>query len=140
MSCEWHCCTTSDETTIRLEPCSSSWRIADLLLSKLEARNIGVDKVTVNISLCPGVEQHPYLLNASTTMNIALSKGASGGSTLKSSYLASPERKGLYGKKPLAKVNIAMGINTFARARRPLEVRADIVLACRTNIYLAVSN
>src|SRR5690242_12166604 len=63
------------------------------------------------------------LLSASTTMNTTLSKGASGGcctdppcftSSRSSSNSASPGMKGLYGKKPVAKISIATGISRFA--------------------------
>lgn len=59
-----------------------------------------------------------YLRRASTTMNTTLSKGAFGGAAPKpnpgASYSAKPGRNGLYGKKPLANVNMAIGMNKLA--------------------------
>lgn len=50
-------------------------------------------------------------------MNMTLSKGALGGAPSPNprvSYSANPGRKGLYGKKPLANINIAIGMNRLA--------------------------
>ena len=61
----------------------------------------------------------PYLLNASTTMKISLSNGAAGGCPYwESPYCARPGSNGLYGKKPVANVKIATGINRFAATSR----------------------
>lgn len=58
-----------------------------------------------------------YLRRASTTMNMTLSKGAFGGvpnPDPRASYCAKPGRNGLYGKKPLANVNMAIGMSRLA--------------------------
>lgn len=82
-----------------------------------------------------------YLLKASTTMNTTLSKIAFGlpslssspnptSSVSASSKVASPARKGLYGKNPVANTKAAIGINIFARMRprvRDLELVRGIL-------------
>ena len=48
-------------------------------------------------------------------MNTSLSKGALGGGPYsRGSYSANPERKGLYGKKPVAKTRIDSGTRMLA--------------------------
>jgi len=66
-----------------------------------------------------------YLLNASMTMNTNLSKGGSGGPpySARVSYSARPESKGLYGKNPVAKMRVAMGIKMLAETRRSVELK-----------------
>lgn len=56
-------------------------------------------------------------------MKISLSNGVCcGTSWLDSSNFAVPGRKGLYGKKPAAKMRMAIGISRFDRSRRKLNV------------------
>jgi hypothetical protein len=52
-------------------------------------------------------------------MKTSLLNGAGGGGApeISSSYWADPSRKGLYGKNPVAKMKIAMGIRRFPKAR-----------------------
>jgi hypothetical protein len=62
-------------------------------------------------------------------MKMILSNGAAGGGPYsRVSYCARPERKGLYGKKPLAKISIAIGIRMFAAKRQVVEIRETISL------------
>lgn len=67
-------------------------------LSELKTRAFGEDKVAVNVNMIdlPLGMVPQYLLRASTTMNMSRSNGAAGGGPYpRSSYCASPGRKGL---------------------------------------------
>lgn len=56
-------------------------------------------------------------------MNTSLSKGGSEGSpySARVSYSARPDRRGLYGKNPVAKMRMARGIKMLAETRRIVE-------------------
>jgi hypothetical protein len=61
-------------------------------------------------------------------MNMTLSKGAFGGApNPRASYSAKPGRNGLYGKKPLANVNMAMGMSRLAIATNTVDFDRAIV-------------
>ncbi len=85
-------------------------------LREFEARVVRIDKIAGTVSHALAISKHTYLRSASTTMNITLSKGAGTGSS--PWYVASPGRKGLYGKNPFANTSIAIGSSTLAKAAR----------------------
>lgn len=63
-------------------------------------------------------------------MKMTLSNGAFGGSpnpNPRASYSAKPGRNGLYGKKPLANVNMAIGMNRLAIVSNTVDVDGAIV-------------
>lgn len=70
-------------------------------------------------------------------MNMTLSKGAFGGvPNPRTSYSAKPGRNGLYGKKPLANVTMAIGMSTLAIASNTVDFDKAIVwvvLSCEAS-------
>ena len=96
-------------------------------LSESESRVSGVYKVTIDISIViRGPHSLAYLRSASTTIKIILLNGAPWLDSSKPNF-ANPGRNGLYGKKPLANIKIAIGIRRFARIRGRLSRRGVIL-------------
>jgi hypothetical protein len=74
-------------------------------------------------------------------MKTSRSKGAAGGGP--SSYWASPGRNGLYGKKPVANMRMAIGMSRFATLRRMTgkdePCRWRCILGCSIVLVLRIS-
>ena len=111
--------------------------IGQIPLSELETRLSPKDKVTGPISpvgVC--VRASCNLRSASTTMKITRSKGGARASDpfLAWPNVALPGMNGLYGKNPVAKMRIEMGIKILPRING-IATRRDIIVQPASTVH-----